>query len=141
MKITATNHCIAELHDDEDALTLTFELADDREIALTYPKNGDPPHVSFARGWGDVDDFDYYFQTPEEFEDWVKIALNTMSPDRERRWLCQICKERKGFGPMLPDDIWAAIKIVPDPGYSNLMCLECMRKRARQILGLELTHA
>jgi hypothetical protein len=132
------HHCTAELHDDEDQLTLWFELADDRVIALTYSKNGDPPDVSVSRGCGDVGDFDYYFETPEEFEDWVKIALNAMSPDRERRWLCQICKERLGFGPMLPDEIWAAIKVVPDPGYSNLMCFECMKKRARQMLGREL---
>ncbi len=72
------HHCIAELHDDEDELTLWFELADDRTIALTYPKNGDSPHVSFSHGCGDADDFDYYFQTPEEFEDWVKIALNAL---------------------------------------------------------------
>jgi|RhiMetdeSRZDD1v2_1073273.scaffolds.fasta_scaffold63933_8 hypothetical protein len=39
---------------------------------------------------------------------------------------------------MLPDDIWAAIKVVPDPGYSDLMCLECMKTRARQMLGREL---
>jgi hypothetical protein len=135
---TVTAKCIAELHDDEDGLTLWFKLADDRTIWLTYPTNGDPPHVSCASGHGDAGDFDYYFQTPEEFEDWVKIALNAMSPDRERRWLCQICKERPGFGPMLPDEIWAAIKVVPDPGYSDLMCFECIKKRARQTLGREL---
>jgi hypothetical protein len=134
------HRCIAELHDDEDQLTLWFKLADDRTIVLAYPKNGDPPDVSVSRGGSDATDFDSYFETPEEFEDWVKIALNAMSPERERCWLCQICKEQRGFGPMLPNDIWAAIKVVPDPGYSDLMCFDCMKKRARQILGLELEH-
>jgi hypothetical protein len=55
------HHCIAELHDDEDELTLWFKLADGRVIALTYSKNGDPPHVSFSRGCGSVRRFRLLF--------------------------------------------------------------------------------
>jgi hypothetical protein len=137
---TIRGHCVAKFDDDEDALRLTFELADDRAVSLTYWKNGDLP-FAYIHDRCSCGDLDQYFRTPEEFEDWAKIALNAMSPDRERRWLCQICKERPGFGPMLPNDIWAAIKVVPDPGYSDLMCLECMKKRARQMLGRELVSS
>jgi hypothetical protein len=42
----------------------------------------------------------------DEFEDWTKIAVGLTRPERERRWLCQICAERQGFGPMLPENVW-----------------------------------
>jgi hypothetical protein len=133
-------HCVATLCDDDDAWRLQFELADDRAVTLTYWKNGDLPSVSIWQGSIQWDSNDYAQNaTPEEFEDWAKVALGAMSPDCERRWLCQICKERDGGGPMLHDEIWAAIKVFPDPGYSDRMCFECMQKRATEIIGRKLT--
>jgi hypothetical protein len=35
---TVTAKCIAKFHDDEDALELEFQLADDRDVSLIYPK-------------------------------------------------------------------------------------------------------
>jgi hypothetical protein len=133
------HHCIAALDEDEDTLTLRFELADDRAVLLTYWKNGDPPSVSIWLGGNGEGELDECFITPEEFEDWAKVALGDMNPDRERRWLCQVCKERQGHGPVLHDEIWAAITPLRQRGYSDLMCLECMQKRATKKLGRKLT--
>jgi hypothetical protein len=136
------HHCIATLDEDDDALTLHIELADERAIELTYPKNKNeygPPYVSIWDGASEGS-FDEYFATPEEFEDWAKIALGIMNPARERQFLCQICKQRSGHGPVVHDEIWAAITPAARfRGYRALMCLECMQWRATKKLGRKLT--
>jgi hypothetical protein len=126
---------VAFVDDDEIAFTLHIELMDNRSIELTYNKEGDgwPTWVFLsdkAASW----EFDGDQMSLDEFSDWAKIAIGAMRPERERRWLCQICGDRQGFGPMLPDDVWNAI--APNP--RGLMCLECMRTRATACLGRKL---
>jgi hypothetical protein len=132
------HRAVVSIDDDGDAYELRINLVDDRSIALTYPKPkgglGEcAPRVTLSAGSAT-----WWFgeETLDEFEDWAKIAVGLMRPDRERRWLCQICGERQGFGPMLPDDVWKAI--APNP--RGLMCLECMQTRAAQ-LELSVTPA
>jgi hypothetical protein len=129
---------VAEIHDDDDAFVLHIKLMDDRSVDLTYPKpNGIlrdcSSYVTLTAG-----NADWWFgdETLDEFEDWAKIATGAMPPERERRWLCQICGDKQGFGPMLPDEIWHAI--APNP--HGLMCLDCMRARATACLGRSLAE-
>jgi hypothetical protein len=130
----------AKFYDDADAFVLHIELADDRSIMLAYPKpNGNDsgwPSVTLSTGTCDCE----FAAAPtleityDEFEDWAKIATGVMRPERERRWLCQICGDKQGFGPMLPDQVWNAI--APNP--RGMMCLDCMRVRAITCFGRNL---
>jgi hypothetical protein len=129
---------VVKFHDDEDAFTLSINLMDDRSVDLTYPKpNGIlrdcSPYVTLTAG-----NADWWFgdETLEEFEDWAKIAIGAMPPERERRWLCQICGDKQGFGPMLPDDVWRQIA----RNVQGLMCLDCMQARATACLGRSLAE-
>jgi hypothetical protein len=117
---------VVSIDDDGDSFTLRIKLMDERSIMLTYNKAEDrwPTWVFLADKFSSYE-FDKDQMSFEEFEDWAKIATGAMRPERERRWLCQICGENLGFGPMLPDDVWNAI--APNP--RGLMCEDCMRAR------------
>jgi hypothetical protein len=136
----STIRAVAHIQDDEDAFDLTIDLMDDRSIILSYPKSngrfGKWPWVTLFTRNCDCR-FDEEEITPDEFEDWAKIAIGAMPPERERRWLCQICNDKQGFGPMLPDEVWNAI--APNP--RGLMCLDCMRTRSTACLGRTLAEA
>lgn len=127
--------CRAILDKDHHTIYLQIELADDRSVMLVYSDDGCPPRVSL---WSGTCDWEFGEDSFEAFEDWARIAVGAMSPDRERQFLCSVCKERPGFGPMLHDEIWSAIKIVPDRGYSEMMCPGCMQRRAMANLGRRL---
>jgi hypothetical protein len=123
---------VVSISDGEDALTLHIKLpVDDRSIMIHYPKpdgaHPGRPWTTFMTGNIDyvLDDGDMSF---DEFEDWVKIAVGMMPRHRERRWLCQICGDKEGFGPMLRDEVWK--KIAPNP--RGLMCLPCMQAKAKE---------
>jgi hypothetical protein len=129
---------VVKIYDDEDAFALHIELMDDRSITLSYPKpnsgTGPWPYVFINTGCNGGE-FREEEISCEEFEDWAKIATGAMPRERERRWLCQICNDKQGFGPMLRDEVWNAI--APNP--HGLMCLGCMRIRATACLGRNLT--
>lgn len=134
------HRAIAFVHEDEDAVRLQIELSDDRSVVLTYPKPGgiydgegeEGLHYTIWTGSGE-----HEFGSLEQFEDWAKIAVGLMRPERERQFLCQICDDEQGFGPILRDDVWDAI--APKP--RGMMCLPCMQIRATACLGRELTKA
>jgi hypothetical protein len=119
------------IDEDEEAFSLQIELMDDRAVTLTYWKNGDPPSVRIWTGNGE---HDFEDGSLEDFEDWAKIAIGAMDPARERKFLCQVCNDRQGFGPVLRDEIWDAI--APNP--QGVMCLDCMRIRMTACLGRKL---
>jgi hypothetical protein len=60
-----------------------------------------------------------------------------MDRKRERLYLCQICDDQQGFGPMLRDEVWDAI--APNP--RGMMCLDCMQIRATACLRRKLKNA
>ena len=68
--------------DEGDAVTLVVELEDDRSISLTYYKNERWPTWVFLSRGGATWEFDKEQITAEEFEDWVKIAVGAMPPER-----------------------------------------------------------
>jgi hypothetical protein len=125
-----------KITDDEWGFVLWIKLTDDRSIMLTYPKPNDPhglvwPSVALITGNCDCE-FEKEQISHDEFEDWAKIAIGVMPPERERRWLCQICNDNQGRGPMLPDEVWDAI--APDP--RGLMCVACMQARVAATASL-----
>jgi hypothetical protein len=126
---------VVEIQDDGDVFTLSIELMNDRSISLSYPKSSSSgyggTYVFLNEGCNGgefrKDEISY-----DEFEDWAKIAIGAMPPERERRWLCQICNDKEGLGPMLPDEVWNAI--APNP--RGLMCLDCMQARVAAAASL-----
>jgi hypothetical protein len=128
---------VVKIDDDSfDTFTLSIELMNDRSISLSYPKPtssdsyGTYVYLNKGCNGGEFreDEISY-----DQFEDWAKIAIGAMPPERERRWLCQICNDKEGFGPMLPDEVWNAI--TPNP-HRVLMCLDCMRARVAAATSL-----
>lgn len=129
---------------DEDGVRVSIDFTHDRMLLLIYPRAGGParylegdwPSVTFWDGQCDreIDDMDI-----EEFEDWLKVAVGAMAPDRERRFLCQICGE-SGFGPMLCDEVWAAI--APNRHGMNVLGLHAKTGagRARPQAGVARCH-
>ena len=135
-KLRQYHRAIAFVHEDEDAFVLEIELMHGRAVTLTYPKtdDDDEPRVNV---WTRSGEHEFGDETLEMFEDWAKIAIGAMHPKRERLYLCQICDDQQGFGPMLRDEVWDAI--APNP--RGMMCLDCMRIRATACLGRKLTNS
>jgi hypothetical protein len=138
----AACRAVVSISDDEDVFTLRIELpVDDRSITLNYPKSKSSgfggPYVYLNTGCNGGE-FREEEISCEEFEDWTKVAVGLMPRKRERRWLCQICGDKEGFGPILRDDVWAAI--APNP--RGLMCWPCMKAKAKakECLGRKLTR-
>jgi hypothetical protein len=134
-KLRQFYRAIAFVHEDEDDFTLEIELMHDRAVTLVYSKTGEePPRAVLWTGSGC---HDFGNDTFECFEDWTKIAIGAMRPGQERYFLCQICEDQQGFGPMLRNEVWDAI--APKP--RGMMCLDRMRIRTTAYLRRELANS